>query len=74
MASELESFIKRDNARYVASFSNSGKVPKEDFYSRVHLVAQWRQTESVASYDDLYTSAYNDLVAEINASGLIIEN
>ncbi|EAA1041259.1 hypothetical protein ABX050_003856 [Salmonella enterica] len=69
---ELEGFIKRDNARFIASYSECGKIQKADFYGRSHLIAQWRRTESDASYDDLYAAAYNELRAEIKAAGLEI--
>ncbi len=74
MNSEMEGFIKRDNARYIASFSESGKIQKENLYQRAHLVAQWRRTESDASYDDLYATAYSDLCTEIEAAGLTCDS
>ncbi|EBZ0015901.1 hypothetical protein ABN36_18155 [Salmonella enterica subsp. enterica] len=71
---ELERFIKRDNARFIESYSECGKIQKSDFYGRAHLVAQWRRTESDASYDDLYAAAYNELHAEIEAAGLTFDS
>ncbi|MTH45408.1 hypothetical protein [Intestinirhabdus alba] len=72
MTSEIESFIKRDNARFIAGFIESGKINKESFYQRAHLIAQWRRSESDASYDDLYAAAYNELHAEIKSANLEI--